>query len=131
MLSKRIRGANQVFFIRGLVLLLLLYLIFPSQTAICETDSGEALQLSEQESWVLTQIRQGKEVDLRKKFAGKQEVYPLTNAFLEKLLLEGFKDVQISHRGVKIANAIIEGDLILENAEISHAVYLTDCIFTM
>jgi hypothetical protein len=128
-LSKKICNANHAFSTRGLVLLLLLYLVFLSQTAICETDSGEALQLSEQESWVLTQIRQGKEADLKKNFAGKQENYPLTNAFLEKLLLEGFQDVQISHRGVKIANAIIAGDLSLENGEINHAVYLTNCIF--
>lgn len=130
-LLKRTWGINHLFFAKAIGFLCLVFLLLSTQahSLILETDSGVARELTEQESWVLVQIGQGKEADLKKRFGEEKEKYLLGADFLEKLLTDGFKNITISHRGVKIANATIESTLNLENAEINHPVYLTHCIF--
>ncbi len=126
---KRTRFPNHLFFARILGALGLLFLLLSNQSAMGKTDPGVIIKLTEPENWVLAQIKQGKEADLKKQFPGKEEKYLLSAAFLERLLTGGFKNIQISHRGVKIANATIEGDLNLENAEINPPVNLEHCTF--
>ena len=109
----------------------LLFLLLSTQahSLVVKTDSGEAQELTEQERWVLLQIGQGKEADLKKRFGEEKSKCLLTGGFLEKLLIGGFNNLQISHHGIKIANAKIESALNLENAEINFSVYLIHCIF--
>lgn len=127
---KKFCGIKPLFFI-GWFLFLLPLLLRPTQglSGTFETNSGEVLDLTEQASWVLTQIRQGKEANLASKFAGEKGRCTIDARFLEKVLTDGFKNARISHHGIKISNATIEGDLNLENAEISYPVYLTHCRF--
>ena len=47
--------------------------------------------------------------------------------FLERLFNDNCKDMKICNKGVNIANAIVEGDLDLNNVEINYPVSLKQC----
>jgi hypothetical protein len=109
--------------ISGLVLLLCLLWSVPASPA------GEQ-RLTEQEAWVVEQVRQGQEADLQRQFGGRDGQRRLSATFLENLLLGGLKNVKIPHQGVRIAQAIIEGPLNLEYAEVGHFLSLHYCAFS-
>jgi hypothetical protein len=86
-------------------------------------------QLTEQERWVLSQVEQGMEADLKKRYGADMGKYRLSADFLKKVLTGGLKNSQISHQGIRITNAMIDGPLNVEYAEIDHLVRLSHCIF--
>jgi hypothetical protein len=86
-------------------------------------------QLSETERWVLSQVREGREADLERKYAGNPEMQRLRAAFLEKLILGGFSNYRIPHRGIQIAHARIDEPLNLEYIEVDHPLSLSNCLF--
>jgi hypothetical protein len=59
----------------------------------------------------------------------KDEDRTLDSSFLEKLLLGLLKEEKISHEGVHIEHAIIEGRLSLAGAKIGYSTWLNDCQF--
>lgn len=85
--------------------------------------------LTGQERWVLSQVKQGEEADLKKRFGPDQQKCRLSAGFLKKLVTGGFKNAPISYQGVRIANAIIDGPITVEYAEIEHLLCLSHCIF--
>ncbi len=110
---------------------LLFSLLAPqANCATGQSYSGEPRKLTEQESWIIGQIGQGKEADLKQGVAGEQQKYSLDAGFLKQLFNHAFKNIEVSNQGVTIANATIEGDLDLDNVEINYPVCLKQCIFT-
>ena len=130
-LFKRTYSLKQFFSTKVLGFLCLLFLLLSTQahSANNKSESGEFRKLTEQESWILGQIRQGKEADLKKRVAGGKENYAVDAGFLKQLFNGAYKQIKVSEQGVNIANATIEGDLGLENIEINYPVYLKHCIF--
>jgi hypothetical protein len=130
--SIRHSGFYTCFFFKIFGLLILLFSLLAPQVngATYKTSSGELRKLTEQESWILGQIRQGKEADLRKRVAGEKQNYSLDAGFLETLFNGALKNIQVSNQGVTITNATIEGDLDLDNVEINYPVFLKHCKFT-
>jgi hypothetical protein len=124
-------GLKQCFFRKALGFLCLLLFLLTAQAncATYKTDSGGPRKLTEQESWILGQIRQGKEADLRTRVAGEKENYSLDAGFLEQLFNDNCKNMQNCNKGVNIANAIIDGNLDLNNVEINYPVCLKNCLF--
>jgi hypothetical protein len=114
----------------GFWCLLFLLLTIQASAEIYPTDSGPARKLTEQENWILGQIRQGKEADLKQGVAGPQEKYSLDADFLKQLFNHGFKNLEVGNQGVTIANATLVGDLDLDNVEVTYPVCLKQCIFT-
>lgn len=112
----------------GVLCLLLLLLSAQAHSANNRGESGEFRKLTEQESWILGQIRQGNEADLKKRVAGGKENYSVDAGFLKQLFTGAYK-IKVSEQGINITNATIEGDLGLENVEINYPVYLKHCIF--
>lgn len=108
-------------------LLLLLWLVVSAQTQLksyaAPADGG---QLTEPESWVLSQITQGNEADLQKGFQDEAKRH-LRAVFLERLLTNGFSDARIPRQGLQISNAIIDGPFKLQYVEIDHLLRLHDC----
>jgi hypothetical protein len=111
----------------GILLLFWLALLVQTQLK-CYGATARGDQLTEQESWVLSQVTQGNRADLNKGF-GEEAKKHLRAGFLEKLLINGFGDSRIPRRGVQISNAIIDGQINLEYIEIDHLLRLNDCIF--
>jgi hypothetical protein len=89
--------------------------------------------LTEQEKWVLEQVKQGEWADLKKRFGESEENRYLSARFLEDLLTDeitvGSEKFQPHRRGIKIAHAVLADPLDLENAEVAHIVSLNSCIF--
>lgn len=92
--------------------------------------TGMPRQLTAQERWVIQQIEQGREADLQEKSASDKENRSLDATFLKYLLTDFSNDNQVLNRGITIANATIEGDLNLDNLEISYPVCFKHCTFT-
>jgi hypothetical protein len=95
----------------------------------CQAAGPEADRLSEQERWVLSQVEQGAEADLKYRFGTDKQNCRLSGNFLKKLVTGGFKNLPTSYRGVQISNAMIDGPVIVEYAEIDHLLRLSHCIF--
>jgi uncharacterized protein YjbI with pentapeptide repeats len=110
----------------------LFFLIFFS---MIEADRSSAaytidnLRLTEQEIWVLNQVRKGKSADLKKQFGITLDKRLLSYRFLEKLLTGEFKNFRIPRQGIQISEAIIMGPLNLEHAEIANILSLKNCTF--
>ena len=126
---KRTYGIKPLFFseILGLLCLLLLCLSAPASGEIAKSVSSESQKFTEQENWVLGQIDQGKEADLKQQFVGDQQCLLSAN-FLQKLFNDACR-AKICKQGVQITNARITGDLDLDNVEINYPVYLKKCTF--
>lgn len=130
-LLKRWGSAHRAIIFKGLaipVLICLLLAALPRITCYAAQDGG-GQQLTEPERWVLGQVTQGREADLKKGFGEDEQKHRLSAGFLEKLLTGGLKTVRVPHQGVKIANAIIDDPLNLEYTEIDYPLSLSHCIF--
>jgi hypothetical protein len=86
-------------------------------------------QLTEPEKWVLSQVKEGREADLERKFGAKPGMHRLGAAFLEKLILGGFSPYRIPRQGIQIAHASIDGLLNLEYIEVDYPLSLSRCLF--
>ncbi len=130
-LLKRWGRGNRVIILKGLGIpcLICLFLAALPQIKSYAAKDGGGQQLTEPESWVLGQITQGREADLKKGFGEEEGKHRLSAGFLEKLLAGGFKTVRVPHQGVKIANAIIDDPLNLEYTEVDYPLSLSHCIF--
>ncbi|MHB9072660.1 MAG: hypothetical protein ACYC6G_03965 [Desulfobaccales bacterium] len=113
----------------GIPFLICLFLAAPPQIKSCAAQDTGRQQLTEPETWVLGQIAQGQEADLKKRFGADDKKRLLTAGFLEKLLVGGFKTVRVPHQGVKITHAIIDDPLNLEYAEVDYLLSLSHCLF--
>ncbi len=92
-------------------------------------NQAESRQLTEPEKWVLSQVKEGREADLERKFGAKPEMHRLSAAFLEKLILGGSSYPRIPHRGIQIAHASIDGPLNLEYIIVDYPLSLCRCLF--
>jgi hypothetical protein len=90
-------------------------------------DNGSAL--TDQEKWVLEQVKLGEIADLKKQFGADEANRLLRAKFIEELLMDGFQGFTPHRRGIKIAHGIIAEPLDLENAEVGHIVAFLGCIF--
>jgi len=113
----------------GISILLSLLLSFQSHRALGAGNSGGDRPLTEQEQWVLKQVKAGSEADLKKRFVGGDKKHRLDGGFLKKLLMGDFKDLRIPHQGVQVANAIIDGPVDLKYLEIDYPLMLSHCFF--
>ena len=113
----------------GILWLLFFLTTFPAIGATNQSDSNKTRKLTKQESWILAQIKDGKEANLKQWTAGGKENHSLEASFLKYLLVEVCKNLQVCEQGVNIANATIEGDLNLDNLEIGYPVYFKHFIF--
>ena len=122
---KRTFGLKHFHFwkVLGILWLLFFLLAFPAMGAT------KTRNLTNQESWIVAQIKDGKEANLKQWTAGGKENHSLDVSFLKYLLVEVCKNLQVCEQGVNIANATIEGDLNLDNLEIGYPVYFNHCIF--
>ena len=122
---KRTFGLKHFHFwkVLGILWLLFFLLTFPAMGAT------KTRNLTNQESWIVAQIKDGKEANLKQWTAGGKENHSLDASFLKYLLVEVCKNLQVCEQGVNIANATIEGDLNLDNLEIGYPVYFNHCIF--
>ena len=128
----RILGSQPWFFRRiwGFFCLVFLLSVPYAFCAAPQVDSGRPRQLTAQESWVIQQIEQGREADLQEKSTGHKWNPSLNADFLKYLLTDFSKNNQVLNRGINIANATIEGDLNLDNLEVSYPLCLKRCTFT-
>ena len=85
-------------------------------------------QLTEPERWVLSQVTHGEEADLRKRFGPDQQKCRLSGAFLIKLITGGFKNSPVPCQGIQITNALIDGPIKVEYAELEPLLCLSHCI---
>lgn len=114
----------------GILFLLVLFVVFQAQKAGLAANIAEDQQLSEQEAWVLRQVKEGKEADLGKEFGEEDKKQQLRAAFLKKLFTGDFKNFRIPYQGVHIAHAvIIDGPLDLNYLEVDYPVTLASCLF--
>jgi hypothetical protein len=101
-----------------------------SAHALRSDDNPDAdLRLTQQESWVLAQVKKGKEADLEKQFGPDLTKHSLSARFLERLLFDGFPNLPIPRQGVHLTNAVIEGSLNLDHGEVVYFVRLSRCNF--
>lgn len=88
---------------------------------------------TEQEQWVLDQVKEGKFADLKNQFEEDEEKRRLRAKFLEALLTdditEGNDKFKPHRKGIRIAQAVLAETLDLENAEIEHLVVLAHIVF--
>jgi hypothetical protein len=78
---------------------------------------------------VLSQVEQRAEADLKSRFGTDKQNCRLSGNFLKKLITGGFKNSPTSYHGVQISNAMIDGPVIVEFAEIDHFLLLSHCLF--
>jgi uncharacterized protein YjbI with pentapeptide repeats len=115
----------------GVLFLLALLLAFQSRMACGAHHAGEDRPLTEQEAWVLNQVKEGRQADLEKRFGGEAKKHELRAGFLKKLLLGDFKDFNVPYQGVAIADAVIvDGPLDLKYLEIGYPLTLSHCVFS-
>lgn len=93
------------------------------------TVGGKPISLTFQEEWVLEQIAADQVADLKAKFGGAEEDRILGALFLKNLVTGGFDKLKIQHRGVAIANAVIQEPFNLDNEEIPYKCSLVGCTF--
>ena len=95
------------------------------------TGTPDHQQLSEQEAWVLKQVKDGKPADLAQQFGQEEQRRQVAAGFLKKLLAGGFKGAAIPYQGVQVAHAvIIDGPLDLSCLAIEYPLTLSHCLFT-
>ena len=120
-------GSTSIFKILGIFCLLgpllLVQTQIYSQAAVVGSD-----QLTQQERWVLSQVNHGEEADLRKQFGIDLQKCRISGDFFIKLITGGFKNSPVSFQGIRITNAIIDGPIKVEYAEIDYFVCLSHCI---
>jgi uncharacterized protein YjbI with pentapeptide repeats len=85
--------------------------------------------LTPQEHFVLKQVAEGEEADLKQEFGGAEEGRRLRARFLEELLFGVLPGIRIHRRRVQIINAVIEESLELSFAEAQFAVGMGSFIF--
>ena len=120
-------GNTSIFKILGILCLLGPLLLAQTQIRVRQPAPGGD-QLTEQERWVLSQVTHGEEADLRKRFGTDQQKCRLSGAFLIKLVTGGFKNSPVPFQGIQITNALIDGPIKVEYAEIEHLLCLSHCI---
>lgn len=114
-------------------ILVILFLLLPLLAARTQP-RGQAAKviadrLSEQERWVLSQVKQGEEADLKKRFGADPQKCRLSAGFLKKVATGWFTKAPVTPYGVRIANAIIDGPLSVEYADVDPLLCLSHCIF--
>jgi len=117
---------TSVFKILGILFLVWLFLLVQTQSHAAKARSD---QLTEQERWVLSRVKQGTEADLKERFGSDTQKYRISADFLKKLLTDDLKNSPIFHQGIQIAHAVIDGPVRVEYAEINHLLRLSHCIF--
>jgi hypothetical protein len=118
-------GLRKLMGLAGSLVCMVLLLLAQGDAA----DHLDSRQLTEPERWVLSQVNEGQEADLEARFGGQPQRQRLRAGFLEKLLLGGFDRSRISHRGIQIAHATIDGPLNLDYSEIDYPLTLSHCLF--
>jgi hypothetical protein len=108
---------------------LCLLIVMQAQYVSCQVDAVEGTPLTPQEKWVLEQVRQGKEADLREKFGAVPGMLKLSAGFLTKLLVKGFDNGRTQYQGIQIVHAVIDEPLDLRNAEINYYTRLSQSLF--
>ena len=108
---------------------LCLLIVIQAQYVSCQVNAVEGTPLTPQEKWVLEQVRQGREADLRQKFGAVPEMLKLSAGFLTKLLVTGFDKGRTQYHGIQIVHAIIDEPLDLRNAEINYYTRLSQSLF--
>jgi uncharacterized protein YjbI with pentapeptide repeats len=120
---------NNIIIKIAVMILLLLILFFLSLIPAFAADNLNRPQLTEQERWVLSQVKEGREADLQSKFGSLARMRLLRGIFLEKLISGSFDHFQVSCRGIKIAHAIIADPIDLEYIEVNYPLSLSHCLF--
>ncbi len=113
--------------ISGLLLLGLLW-SGPAQTGNAANPGGDQA-LTEPETWVVEQVRQGREADLQRAFGEDETKRRLRAQFLERLLTGAITNLKIPHQGVRIAHASLDGPFNLEYAQVDYFLNLSQCTF--
>lgn len=94
----------------------------------CELVGAKAHETSniytEAEEFVLQQVAIGEVADFQTK-----KTNGLDARFLEHLLTGQLSGVRVSHEGVRISHAVINGRLALAGSQIAYATWLNDCEF--
>ena len=92
-LLKRWGRANRTIILKGLGIpfLICLFLAALPQINSYAAKDGGGQQLTEPESWVLGQVTQGREADLKKGFGEEERKRRLSAGFLENLLTGGLQ----------------------------------------
>ncbi len=117
---------------RGVALLLQCILLLSVTVAYAKNYPGyyvDGKPLTPQETWVLDQVAEGRDADLKAKFGEEENYLCIRASFLERLITGGFNKLEIKRRGVRIYNATILEPLDLEDAEITNSIWLVGCIF--
>ncbi len=115
----------------GLLLLVFLLLSFQSRLAGGADQAGGDQALTEQEAWVLNQVKEGRKADLEMRFGEDAKRRQLQAGFLKKLLLGDFPGLKVSYHGVAIVGAVITGGpLDLKYVTIDYPLSLSRCAFT-
>lgn len=110
--------------------MLCLFLALQAQSGSCQVDAAAGKPLTPQEKWVLEQVKQGGDADLKAKFGPDPGMLRLSAAFLTKLLVKGFDSTSCpQYQGIQISHAVIDEPLDLRNAEINYYTRLSQCLF--
>jgi len=88
--------------------------------------TAQAQAQNEAESLVLRQAASGKEAELGNLPPEKRKIHA---EFLAPLVMGTLQGARVSHEGVLIKDAVIEGRLALAGAEIPFAMWFTNCEF--
>src|SRR5262249_45402690 len=99
--------------------------IISLSAAVPQTSAGE---LNTAEKWVVAQVTAGEIAILSKQVTGEKD-RKLSSHFLEDLLTGTLPSVKLHRHGVRIACAIIDEPIDLENAQILGDVLLNRCQF--
>jgi hypothetical protein len=117
--------------IPGILFLVVLLFSFQSRMASGADHAGGDQPLTDQEAWVLSQVKEGRLADLEKQFGGEANRRQLQAGFLKKLLLGDFPGLKVPYQGVAITNAVITGGpLDLKYLAIDYPLSLSHCVFT-
>ncbi|MHB8066580.1 MAG: hypothetical protein ACYDIC_01625 [Desulfobaccales bacterium] len=110
--------------------MLCLFLALQAQSGGCQVDAAAGKPLTPQEKWVLDQVKQGSDADLKAKFGPDPVMLRLSAGFLTKLLVKGFDSSSCpQYQGIQISHAVIDDPLDLKNAEINYYTRLSQCLF--
>ncbi len=111
-------------------MMLCLILALQAQSGSCQRDAVADKPLTPQEKWVLEQVKQGSDADLKAKFGPDPGMLRLSAGFLTKLLVKGFDSSSCpQYQGIQISHAVIDEPLDLRNAEINYYTRLSQCLF--
>lgn len=118
---------------RGLLLLIIVLALAGGPTLAREQEEALALPgvglLTPAESWVVQQAVRGGVADLEAQFGKGEGPRQLRAAVLEALLTQSVSGLRLHRAGFYLVNAVINGPLSLEFAEVAAPVFLVGCRF--